>query len=242
MEDQRSLIHENKNDIFSTCQNNLGIISAGATVISTLLAATFLYGYMKNFGISFLIIFEPSDIFKFIVFSASFIATLVTSLGLIHTVTQFFYKDFFIDRKQRKKLRLFFIFQLTLWGYFFYINLIIYPSLKPRELIILTLTIWVIFEFFYFIQDNSHFNIGGLFFQITLMLIITFLDGYFIGLHIKEYGSVVDVEFKEGDNNFDVLRNTKIVMILSHHAILYKDNKTIVMPISEISRITKTMD
>lgn len=71
------------------------------------------------------------------------------------------------------------------------------------------------------------------------MLATITLDGYFVGLHIRDYGNVVDVEFREGEGNFDVLRNAKIVMILSHHAMFYIDNKTIIIPMPEISKITK---
>lgn len=165
MEAKGNLTHGNKDDFLSICQNNLGIISAGATVVSTLLAGAFLYGYMRNFGLSLLMIFEPSDIFKFIIFSGSFIVVLIVTLGVFYALAQFFYRDFFIDIKQRKKFRLIFIAMLATWSLFLFINFNIYPKIRSRELLILTLTIWIMFEFLFFIIDDKYRNISSLFFS-----------------------------------------------------------------------------
>lgn len=68
---------------------------------------------------------------------------------------------------------------------------------------------------------------------------------FFIGLTVgygvksnKEYR--YEITIKDKSNTESVLNKTKIVMILSHHAILLMEDKTIIIPTADIVRISSS--
>lgn len=212
---------------------NLAALSAISTILATLFAGAFLSGYMSRFGYSFLLIFEPSDYLKIVIISG---AVMLSYSQMLYLLIKLMDATFKYAKEQGLlfacAINLIFLFTFGLIAYFwtgFYTVFL---------LLVAPIGIYGIIEMQVLpVIKNATLNWGILFSALTIIGGQLFAEGSQMANYVIVSEEPVQIELSQGN---DTIENAKLVMILSHHVILYKDKETIILPVGDITKISRT--
>ncbi|SEM37141.1 hypothetical protein SAMN04515666_110169 [Bosea lupini] len=221
------------------------VISAIATILGAAMAALFAYGYLIVFGSGLVWILEYSDLLKLALIGVLFV------LAYISIITVFAQEIPKIMNYNNKLLRNIVLILLILALLLIYIlpeyKLFIDGDvwIKLRIIAVSSLIVFSMISLLMTIDITSRLIEGRFIalqmfisFGVSFMLVV-FIFGVCRGLYVKtSKESFVEILARDKGNVETLYKNSKIIMMLSHHAIFQTSDSIIVIPASDVVRIT----
>ncbi|WP_156412227.1 hypothetical protein [Bosea sp. Root483D1] len=221
------------------------MLSAIATIVGAAMSALFAYGYLLVFGSGLVWILEYSDLLKLALIGVIFL------LAYVSIITVFVQEIPKIVKSENKKMRNITLVALTVS----LIAIYVLPEYKIflgddiwNKLRILTVSFLILFSMTTLIMSidviNRLVSAQVITFQmyvsfgISVMLVV-FVFGCCRGLYVKtSKDSLVEIIARDKGNIETIYRESKIIMMLSHHAIFQNSDNVVVIPASDVVKIT----
>lgn len=221
------------------------VLSAIATIVGAAMSALFAYGYLLVFGSGLVWILEYSDLLKLALIGVIFL------LAYVSIITVFVQEIPKIVKSENKKMRNITLVALTVS----LIAIYVLPEYKIflgddiwNKLRILTVSFLILFSMTTLIMSidviNRLVSAQVITFQmyvsfgISVMLVV-FVFGCCRGLYVKtSKDSLVEIIARDKGNIETIYRESKIIMMLSHHAIFQNSDNVVVIPASDVVKIT----
>jgi hypothetical protein len=222
--------------IFQAVRDNFVVISGGAIVLGIVVATTFLTTYLTAFDWHLLWFVEYTDI---ITFGLLAVGIILGSLALVQSIIQAVLNLFQLEPPSRRR---------WLWGSAIF------------AVVLVALTIWtavhaghgyfhiiwgigalllgcgIILLIGAYIRSGALPSVAQFVFLLLLIVSNAAAMGWWLGYSVLEVGTAQEIKLKDGS-----FGATKVIIVMSRHTILLKDNDIFVVPTGDVLQFHSTI-
>ncbi len=220
--------------MFDFLTKNFAVLSAAALGLSSVLVIVFMFGYLQVFDWNLIWIIEYTDMTKFIVITIAIVCSLyVYGIGYVNAINSAVNNELELTHKVALTVALSLPIILLLLAYYS-------GNINSEHATYFVLSIIFIYlEVAWTIGWSKQFmektNFQKMQFVLGTLIGVSII-GHSCGLYVRDLSEMRhDVYVGNG-----VLRAQRIVMLLSHHSVFFKDGSVTLVQSADVKRIVST--